>query len=44
MDRGVWWATVHVVVKESDTAEQLTHLTQSRESTSKVIMVKATAL
>ena len=23
MDRGTWWATVHVVSKESDTAEQL---------------------
>ena len=23
MDRGVWWATVHEVTKESDTAEQL---------------------
>ena len=24
MDRGVWWATVHGVRKESDTTEQLT--------------------
>ena len=24
MDRGTWWATVHGVEKESDTAEQLT--------------------
>ena len=23
MDRGAWWATVHGVVKESDTTEQL---------------------
>ena len=44
IDRGAWWATDHGVAKELDTAEQLTHLTQSRESTSKVIVVKATAL
>ena len=44
MDRGAQWATVHGVAKEPDTAEQLTHLTQSRESTSKVTVVKATAL
>ena len=44
MDRGAWWATVHRVAKGLDIAEQLTHLTQSRESTSKVIVVKATAL
>ena len=25
MDRGVWWATVHGVTKESDTTKQLTH-------------------
>ena len=24
MDRGIWWATVHGVHKESDTTEQLT--------------------
>ena len=24
MDRGAWWATVHVVAKESDTTERLT--------------------
>ena len=23
MDRGVWWATVHKVIKESDMTEQL---------------------
>ena len=23
MDRGAWWATVHEVIKESDTTEQL---------------------
>ena len=23
MDRGVWWATVHEVIKESDMTEQL---------------------
>ena len=30
MDRGVWWATVHGVAKESDTTERLiTHTTGS---------------
>ena len=27
MDRGAWWATIHGVMKESDTREQLnTHI------------------
>ena len=29
MDRGVWWATVHGVTKESDTTERLTNNTPS---------------
>ena len=31
MDRGAWWATVHEVTKESDTAEELGTHTHSRE-------------
>jgi len=37
MDRGAWWATVHVVAKESDVTEHIHAHTPSR---SKVSMVK----
>ena len=30
MDRGAWWATVHGVVKELDTTEQLNNNSQAQ--------------
>ena len=31
MDRGVWWATVHGVTKESDTTERLKQQTRLQQ-------------
>ena len=42
MDRGVWWATVHGVTKESDTTERLKQQVFLEESISGVNLPKGT--